>query len=224
MTLDPIKLGVFILAFVPGFIYIQVVDHYLLKSEKTQFEKTFQIILASTLIWLGALAFPYLFPAIGARNQILDIAKKLLIEQRDWNQFFTKLLQNTESLIVLFFTVCLWSFIISNLWGMFRRIRPIDRVIRGITRRDWYSTVALRFFDENIDNDVLVTTVEGKRYVGILNGAPDDKNDNAIILVDPHFVEKTATGYELTKLMASSILITTEQIKLIEVTREKRRG
>ncbi|MDR3312245.1 MAG: DUF6338 family protein, partial [Spirochaetaceae bacterium] len=52
MDFNPISLILFILVFVPGYIFIHILDYHLVKGEKSQFEKTVQGILASTIIWV----------------------------------------------------------------------------------------------------------------------------------------------------------------------------
>jgi purine-cytosine permease-like protein len=52
MDFNPVSLLLFILVLVPGYIFIHIRDYYLVKGEKSQFEKTVQGIIASTIIWV----------------------------------------------------------------------------------------------------------------------------------------------------------------------------
>jgi hypothetical protein len=63
MSLDPLKLGLFVLLFLPGFIFVETCEHHLLRERKPQFEKTFEILLWSAFIWLIAFAVPVWWPS-----------------------------------------------------------------------------------------------------------------------------------------------------------------
>lgn len=66
-------------------------------------------------------------------------------------------------------------------WGILRKTRYIDARIRWVTGRDWYPSVRQKFFDKNLGAAVIVET-PAARYLGILFGAPDSKEDPHIIL------------------------------------------
>jgi len=222
MNFDPLQIGIFILAFVPGYIFIQTLDHHLLKGEKSQFEKTVQILLASTVIWLLAFSLP-LFPVQAEKNFILSVIRRSIICNGQNSNFTAEFANNADKAVILFACVCLYSFFLANVWGVLRRIRRIDGFIRRLTKRDWYKTVSLRFFSENINATILLTKKDKLRYAGVLNGAPDDKNDNCIILVNPSIVEKNNGSFEFKKLAARSILVNLNEIELIEVIRKYER-
>ena len=58
--LDNFKIGLVVVLLLPGFIFIQVQEHHLLREKKPQFEKTLEIVLISCLIWIVALGCPIL--------------------------------------------------------------------------------------------------------------------------------------------------------------------
>lgn len=223
MIFDPIQIGVFILAFVPGYIFIQTLDHHLLKGEKTQFEKTVQILLASTVIWLLALVCPFLVPVQNEKTVLLDIIRRAITEEKAYPVVKADLVTNAGKAAALFITVCVYSFLCANFWGILRRTSLLDRFVRRLTKRDWYKTVSLRFFSENINATVLVTKKDKLRYAGVLNGAPDDKNDNCIIIAAPHILEKRNGKFEFIKLSANSLLVNTNEIEVIEVLKKPKR-
>jgi len=223
MFFDPIQIGIFILAFVPGYIFIQTLDHHLLKGEKTQFEKTVQILLASTVIWLLALVCPFLVPVQNEKAILLDIIKKSITEAQVNTDLKAALMDNAGKAATLFITVCIYSFVFANLWGILRRTFLLDRIVRCLTKRDWYKTVSLRFFSENMNAVIAVTKKDKKRYIGVLNGGPDDKNDNCIIIADPLSVGKKNGGYAFTRLAAKSLLLNVNEIEVIEVIKKPER-
>ena len=45
--LENIKLGLLVVALLPGFIFVQAREHHLLREKRPQFEKTLEIILDS---------------------------------------------------------------------------------------------------------------------------------------------------------------------------------
>ena len=57
-SFDPLKIGLYVLLLLPGFIFVQVLEFHLLREEKPQFEKTLEIILASAFLWVVAVAVP----------------------------------------------------------------------------------------------------------------------------------------------------------------------
>jgi hypothetical protein len=87
----------------------------------------------------------------------------------------------TTDAALFFASVCLWSFIGANLWGILRKTAYVDAVIRWVTGRDWYPSVKQKFFDKNLNAAVIVETPTA-RYLGILFSAPDSKEDPHIIL------------------------------------------
>jgi uncharacterized membrane protein len=223
MDFGPVQVGMFILAFVPGYIFIQTLDHHLLRGEKSQFEKTVQVLLASTVIWLFALTWPWLVPVEGEKKVLIGIVKNTIVSKKPKEDIIVELTMNSGKLALLYVFVCLYAFITSNLWGVLRRTKTVDYWIRKITKRDWYKTVALRFYDENVGSRVIITNKDKQRYVGRMNAAPDDKEDKCVILNDPYSIEKVDNKDSFTKLAAKSILINLDQVNLIEVISEPKR-
>ena len=226
MNIGLIQIGIFLLAFVPGFIFIQTIDHHLLKGEKTQFEKTIQILLASTIVWLITIILP-LFPIQLEKNEIIYLIKINIQDDKGVKNILKEIVKHSEGIIKIYIFVCLYTFLAANIWGIIRRNKFVDKIIRFITKRDWYKTVALRFYDENINSTVVITKKDKSRYFGVLNGAPDDKTDNYIILSHPSFFKKTIVRkkekFELIKLAALSIIINANEIELIEVIKKPKR-
>jgi Family of unknown function (DUF6338) len=59
---DPFKLGLYVLLLLPGFIFVQVREYYLLREKRSQFEKTLDIILWSAALWIAACTLPLWWP------------------------------------------------------------------------------------------------------------------------------------------------------------------
>ena len=174
---DPLKFGFYVLLALPGFIFVQTRDYHLLREQRSQFEKTLDIILCSAGIWIIACVSPWWFPSnaralafsqasIALRNSGagLDWSKLLTTP---WGEFFA--------------SVCGGTFLAANIWGMARKNPRVDTGMELITGRDWYPSVAKKFFAQNINQVVIVSTPD-TRYMGILFTAPDTKEDPHIIL------------------------------------------
>ena len=84
-----------------------------------------------------------------------------------------------------------------------------------LTRRDYFERVKIRFFFEGINGTIIVSMKNGKRYLGILEGAIDQEKDNHIILSDPYIIEEK----EIVKLFASKLLINLDDVDLIELNK-----
>jgi hypothetical protein len=209
---SPIQLVIFILVFVPGYIFIHITDYHLLKGEKSQFEKTVQVLLASTVIWVVMVILPcvpfitqkktlvinYIISAIDKKpNALSDIDKQQLINTALW----------------VYIAVLVYTFVAANIYGWLRRFNRIDFCIKSFTGRDRYKTVSLRFYTENLGSTVAVTNGEGKKFVGILGGAPDSTEDNAIILYNPSVIE----GSEFLELSTTVMLLYVSDITRLEV-------
>jgi hypothetical protein len=200
MDFNPISLILFILVFVPGYIFIHILDYHLVKGEKSQFEKTVQGILASTIIWVIFLFFP-IFPIIDTnRKLIINFIFETFISKKEIDILNLRPVINAG--LFLYFLVLIVSAVIGNIWGWIRRRKQIDDILRFFTGRDRYRSVSLRFFTEYFGSTIIATNTEGKKYAGILAGAPDD-SDDAIILNKPLFLE----GNKFTKMRAISILL-----------------
>jgi hypothetical protein len=217
MNINPIQVAVFILAFVPGYIFVHTLDYHLLKGEKSQFEKTVQVLLASTIIWLIALLFPFLFPVENKKEMIIYLISDLIKYSRSKEIINSEIIDYSGDAIYVFIVICFYSFILSNVLAILRRCKIIDLIIRTVTRRDWFKTVSLRFYTEQLGSTLLVTMKSEKKYVGVLVGAPDDKNDNSIILSNPSSIE----SLKFVKLAAKKMLINVTETSKIEVLKEK---
>lgn len=188
--LDPIKIGIYILLFIPGFIYVQVTEHHLLREKKSELEKTLEIVLYSTLIWLVALTIPFWFGWEGSRQVILAQISSQMAHKCDLIKIVPSVLEHPRHAGKFFLSVCLWTFAIANAFGALRKYKWIDLPIKWVTGRDWYPCVAFRFFNENINKAIEISTTEGKHYLGILYSAPDVKDDKYIILTNPGIIKE----------------------------------
>jgi len=178
--IDPLKLGLYILLFLPGFIFVQTLEYHLLREKKSQFEKTLEILLWSAFIWMIAFALPIWWPFSHCRNECLQ-GIQVFIKNDLALKNISNLEQVLSSFVIFFLTVCSYSLLISTIWGFLRKTKRIDAVIKWATGRDWYPSVLVRFFEQNIDKAVEINVGENK-YLGILNTAPDKQNDDYIIL------------------------------------------
>ncbi|MBF6570397.1 MAG: hypothetical protein IVW54_16130 [Candidatus Binataceae bacterium] len=184
---DALKIGVYVLLVLPGFIFVQTREYHLLREKRSQFEKTLEIVLWSAALWIIACASPTWWPSDPrilalreARATIRDSAAGVSL---DW----PKLLNADAALF--FGSVCLWSFVGANFWGYLRKTRYIDASIRWVTGRDWYPSVKQKFFDKNLNAAVIVQTPSA-RYLGILFSVPDTKEDPHIILSEVSLLPK----------------------------------
>lgn len=177
---DPLQLGLYVLLLLPGFIFVQIREYHLLREKRSQFEKTLEIILWSAAIWILACGSPVWVPFGEWRTSTLAEAS-IAVQSPDvgtspvWSALLTRKAAG------FYVTVCLWSALAANGWGIARKSPLVDAVIRWLTGRDWYPSVALRFFSENVNRTIIVRT-RANRYMGILFGAPDTKEDRYVIL------------------------------------------
>ena len=183
---DVVKVGLYILLFLPGFIFVQTRDYHLVRSTKGQFEKTLDVILWSAILWIGACMSPIFCPYDAARRQTLELVGAGLRNSNAMAVSWATTLNRPAA--EFFVTVCIWAFFLANLWGLVRKQRRVDALIKFVTGRDWYPTVPFRFFSENIDKVIVVKTERGS-YMGILSGAPDVSDDPYVILTHPAFLK-----------------------------------
>jgi hypothetical protein len=174
---DPLKLGFYVLLLLPGFIFVQVREYHLLREKRSQFEKSLDIILWSAAIWMVACTVPVWWPWSASRTLALDDAKRALqnASSPSWLRVFT------ADAAMFFGTVAGWSFVVANAWGVVRKAKGTDAIVHFITGRDWYPSVALKFFAQNIESVVVVETTSD-RYLGVLHSGPDSREDTYIIL------------------------------------------
>jgi hypothetical protein len=212
-SFDPLKIGLYVLLLLPGFIFVQVLEFHLLREEKPQFEKTLEIILASAFLWVVAIAIPWWVPWPNARALVLQQGLSAI----QTNQASKPLdLKTLGSIAEFFFSVCLWTFLLVNVWGAVRKSQWADAALKVISGRDWYPSVALRFFDTNINRAVVVTT-ENRRVMGILFSAPDRKGDAHIVLTNVSRVPAEGENGEIEALpLVESLLIRLDEVVQIE--------
>ena len=70
--IDLLDIGFYLLIFLPGFIFVQVIERHLLREKKPQFEKTIEIVLWSVLIWMVSLSIPIWWPFYSERELLLN--------------------------------------------------------------------------------------------------------------------------------------------------------
>lgn len=174
---DPLKLGLYVILLLPGFIFVQVREYHLLREKRSQFEKSLDILLWSAAIWMAACTVPFWWPWNASRSLALSEVKIALqnAASPDWLKVFT-----TDS-ARFFATVAGWSFVVANAWGLLRKGKIADAIIHFVTGRDWYPSVALKFFEQNVETIVVVETTND-RYLAVLHTAPDSKEDPHIML------------------------------------------
>jgi hypothetical protein len=176
---DALRFGVYVLLVLPGFILVQTREYHLLRETRSQFEKTLDIVLWSAAIWTIASASPIWWPSSPRALALCEAKAALQDSAGDVSLDWPKLL--TTEAALFFASVCMWSFVGANLWGILRKTPRVDAGVRWITGRDWYPSVKQKFFDKNLNAAVIVETPTA-RYLGILFGAPDNKEDPHIIL------------------------------------------
>jgi len=190
---DPIKLGLYVLLLLPGFILVQTREYHVLREKRPQFEKTLEILLWSAAIWMVACTIPWSWPFFGRRSlalgQVQDAFRYFAQgASPDWPELLT------VAAAFFFVSVCAWVFVAANLWGYLRKGRWVNGLIRFVSGRDWYPSVALKFFDQNVDRIVIVQT-PNVRYLGTLHSGPDTKDDPYLILSEvAYFLKPGETG------------------------------
>lgn len=195
--MENLKLGLFVVLLLPGFIFVQAQEHHLLREKKPQFEKTLEIILESCLIWIVALTSPFWWPWPQARDQVGNQLVLLLNSQFGGGHVTPPHLMTGHDLVIwaeFFFAVCLWSLIVANIWGIIRKDARIDAAFVFLTGRSWYPAVTLEFFKRSLSKAVVVETKEQARYMGILASAPDTVDGKYIILRSVAFLPKPELG------------------------------
>ena len=224
------NIGFYLLFFLPGFIFVQVVERHLLRENKPQFEKTIEIFLWSAFLWMIAIGVPAWSPFSYARESFLNSVREYITSMDAIPEVRTiiirDLVDNLYNGIIFFFTVCSWSFIVANIWGMLRKSRRIGAFFVYVLGRDWYPTTAFKFFQFNIKKPVEVKVGE-KKYLGILHSAPDTKEDKYIILSKPYLITQVNEEYKVEPLsLAEGVLIKVDDIDLItaysrQITKKK---
>lgn len=180
---EVLKVGLYILLFVPGFIFVQTRDYHLLRAGKPQLEKTLEIVLLSAFIWMLACLLPMWWPCDSSRKEaIREIGAALGSGAAPvWASALSR------ACCLFFITVCGWAYFLANVWGWLRKQALVDTLFIFLTGRDWYPSESFRFFGRNL-NRVVAVKVDGGTYLGMLSGAPDCESDNHIILTNVAFL------------------------------------
>src|SRR6266498_993301 len=172
---DAIKASFYILLVLPGFIFVQTRDYHLLRENKGQFEKTLEIVLWSAFIWVIVCILPLEWPFFYCKAKtLIDLRRS--VEDRANEPAPVWIAASTRHAGWFFLVVCAYAFLTANVWGILRKKSGLEAVVKFITGRDWYPSVAFRFYNENI-NRLIVVQVGTTRYCGMLFGAPDVKED-----------------------------------------------
>jgi len=174
---DPLKFGIYVLLLLPGFIFVQTREYHLLREKRSQLEKSLEILLWSAILWVFACTVSFWWPFRASRAVALCEVRVALRKPETLDLLEVLTIDSA----IFFGVVCMWSFLLANTWGLLRKRRFVDAVIYFCTGRDWYPSVALKFFDQNIDRAVVVETTND-RYLGVLHSAPDSREDSYIIL------------------------------------------
>jgi len=176
---EPLKVGIYVLLLLPGFILVQTRDYHLLREKRSQFETSLDIVLWSAAIWMIACASPVWWPSrfrsLALSEAWSALGNSAAVPGVDWRKLLT-----TDS-AAFFGSVSLRAFLGATVWGIVRKSPYVDAIIQWATGRDWYPSVAQKFFDRNLNKVVIVGT-PSTRYLGILFRAPDTKGDPHIIL------------------------------------------
>lgn len=211
MELFSLNTMLLILLYVPGYIFIQTVDYFLLKREKSQFEKTIQGLLVSAVIFVLFILIDYQ-PFNSEKKAIINLLL-LKIKQPNNAYIIPYIIEKMKYFGIFFILLCIYSFVLASLYSTIRKTNIVSMIVQKITGRDYFQNVELRFYSESINKVVVITMNQGNKYFGSLIGAPDQENDKKIIIYDPYIIENKA----LVKLKADRLLIDTNNIELLEV-------
>ena len=158
---------------------------------------------------------PFWWPLSASRTLALDETKRALQNAGSpgWLKVFT------ADAVLFFGAVAAWSFVVANIWGIVRKAPRTDAVIHFITGRDWYPSVALKFFEQNVRmQSVVVVETASDRYLGVLHSGPDSKEDPYIILSEVASLPKRGEPPRAPEAlpMVSSVLIRFDDIMKIQ--------
>lgn len=202
-----------LLLYVPGYIFIRVTDHFLLKREKSQFEITIQGLAASILIFVIFILCKYqLFNA--EKEKIIKLWI-LALYLKNHNGTYVELLEYKNYIAVLYLLLCGYSFLFALLYSIIRRRKRISVFIEKITGRDYFQSVEMGFYYTSLGKRIIITLDNGTKYLGYLEGAPDNDNDKdrKIIIYNPRILENA----EWLELQADRILLDTNKITSSEI-------
>jgi len=149
----------------------------------------------SALIWIVSFVSPIWFPSIYRTIAFSEAAAafRKSTSNPDWRLLFT------PDVAWFFVSVCGWSFVAATISGIARKNPLLDGIVQGVTGRDWYPSVAHKFFYQNIDKGVVVATSQN-RYLGKLHSAPDTKEDEYIILSKVALLPEPGEGTQIEDL------------------------
>jgi hypothetical protein len=190
-----------------------VTDHFLLKREKSQFEITIQGLAASILIFVIFILCKYqLFNA--EKEKIIKLWI-LALYLKNHNGTYVELLEYKNYIAVLYLLLCGYSFLFALLYSIIRRRKRISVFIEKITGRDYFQSVEMGFYYTSLGKRIIITLDNGTKYLGYLEGAPDNDNDKdrKIIIYNPRILENA----EWLELQADRILLDTNKITSSEI-------
>ncbi len=209
---DLSSLGFYILLLLPGYIFVQTRDYHLLREKKTQFEKTFEIILWSAFIWVIACVSSFWWPFWEARKVTLEYFISSLKNRMEFSTWDSS---PFPSAAAFFFVVCFYSFLFANLWGLIRKFKFVDSFLKELTGRDWYPSITCRFLQENLGNPIVVEIDEYK-YLGILSGAPYKEEDHYILLTNVSLMPRKPGDKPESLSLIDSLLIKFDEIDKVQ--------
>lgn len=132
--IDLLNIGFYLLIFLPGFIFVQVIERHLLREKKPQFEKTIEIVLWSVLIWMISFSIPFWRLFYSERDLLLNEFTKFLATDSQQEKMFNEIKHLVPSVskffTLFFFSVCGWVFVLANLWGLIRKQRIVDALFK----------------------------------------------------------------------------------------------
>lgn len=179
-----LDIGTAILALIPGFIFIEIIERHLLREAKPQFQKLLQILLASAFLWILTFWSFWLFSEIP--DSVIESAAILFKTEASKDALPTiEIKKQAWSLVGhatgLFFSACMISVLLANLIGVIRKYELIDRKMIWLTGRDWFPQVAFRFYKAHL-NTVIEFECTSGHFIATLVVAPDAKDDPNIIV------------------------------------------
>ena len=107
MELFSLNTLLIIILYVPGYIFIQTVDYFLLKREKSQFEKTIQGLLASAVIFVLFILVDYQ-PLNSEKRAIINLFL-LKIKQPENIYIIPCIIEKTKYFCIFFLLLCSYS-------------------------------------------------------------------------------------------------------------------
>lgn len=200
--------GFYVLLLIPGFIWVQVFEHHLLREKKEQFVKTMEVVLWSGMFWAGALILPC---------EPSETLRKSLVYGVRTGKILASLMVHPREMINVFVAVTLVALVMANIWALTRKSLWLNALLKGLTGRDWYPSVRFRFYRENIDSGITFVA-NGNRYAGILFSAPDTVDDKYIMLKSVWYVPDDKEGEPFQQMNVDSILFNVDDVNELVAT------